>query len=122
MIVAGKTSQTGSIGVYQAFLDESRAMEMSGRSVELFTTGKFKGMGISGMPLTGEQRDMLQARVDQVFGWFKEAVAAGRGAVPAEAMQGQAFYGEDARKVNLVDMVGTRGDAMDELKALVGRK
>jgi signal peptide peptidase SppA len=121
LIVSGKTAQAGSIGVYQAFLDQSREMELAGRKVELFSTGKFKGMGISGLPLSDEQRALLQARVDQVFGWFKGAVANGRGNVPDEAMQGQTYYGEDARKVNLVDVVGSREDAVEELKALIGR-
>ncbi len=122
LIVSGKTAQSGSIGVYQAFLDNSREQEMAGRKVELFSTGKFKGMGISGLPLTEEQRALLQSRVDQVFGWFKSAVNAGRGKVPDEAMQGQSYYGEDARKVNLVDMIGSREDAVDELNALIARK
>jgi len=122
MIVSPQTAQTGSIGVYQAFLDESRAMEMDGRKVELFTTGKFKGMGITGLPLTEEQRAMLQSRVNQVFGWFKEAVRAGRGKVSDEAMQGQTFYGEDAVKANLVDAVGSRGGAKEELRAIIARR
>lgn len=122
MIVSGKTAQTGSIGVYQAFLDSSREQEMAGRKVELFSTGKFKGMGISGLPLTDEQRGLLQSRVDQIFGWFKESVTAGRGKVKDEALQGQSFYGDDARKMNLIDKIGSREDAADELKALIQRK
>jgi signal peptide peptidase SppA len=121
LIVSGKTAQSGSIGVYQAFLDRSREMELAGRKVELFSTGKFKGMGLTGLPLSDDQRAMLQSRVDQVFGWFKSAVADGRGKVPDEAMQGQSYYGEDARKENLVDMIGSREDAVEELKALIGR-
>jgi signal peptide peptidase SppA len=121
LIVSGKTAQSGSIGVYQAFLDRSREMELAGRKVELFSTGKFKGMGLTGLPLSDDQRAMLQSRVDQVFGWFKGAVAGGRGKVPDEAMQGQSYYGDDARKVNLVDMIGSREDAVEELKALIGR-
>jgi signal peptide peptidase SppA len=121
LIVSGKTAQSGSIGVYQAFLDRSREMELAGRKVELFSTGKFKGMGLTGLPLSDDQRAMLQSRVDQVFGWFKGAVADGRGKVPDEAMQGQSYYGEDARKENLVDMIGSREDAVEELKALIGR-
>jgi protease-4 len=122
VIVSGKTAQSGSIGVYQAFLDSSREQELAGRKVELFSTGKFKGMGISGLPLTDEQRGLLQSRVDQIFGWFKESVMAGRGKVADAVMQGQSFYGEDARKANLVDKVGSREDAVDELKALMARK
>jgi ClpP class serine protease len=44
-IFATPSAQVGCIGVYQAFLDESRAYEMEGFKVELFKTGKFKGMG-----------------------------------------------------------------------------
>jgi signal peptide peptidase SppA len=119
LIVANKSSQVGSIGVYQSFLDSSRAYEMEGYKQLLFATGKFKGMGISGLPLSAEQQAMLQSRVDQVFGWFTAAIKAGRGNVPDEAMQGQTYYGEDAMAVNLVDRIGTKQDAMDELNALI---
>lgn len=104
-IYAGQTAMIGSIGVYSAFLDQSRNYEKEGYKVELFKTGKYKGMGISGLPLTDEQRELLQANVDEVFGWFKAAVKANRGQISDDAMQGQVVYAEEAKKLGLIDGV-----------------
>jgi ClpP class serine protease len=44
--------------------------------------------------------------------------------VPQEATEGQSFYATDALRMNLVDQIGTRQDALAELAALIrgGRK
>jgi ClpP class serine protease len=65
-IFAEPSAEIGSIGVYSAFLDESRAFEMEGLKTELFKTGKYKGMGMPGLPLTEDQRALIQAEVDRV--------------------------------------------------------
>ena len=121
-VYSSKTGEIGSIGVYQAILDASRAYEMEGYKVELFKTGKFKGMGISGLPLTDEQRAKIQADVDQVFGWFTSAILAKRPKVPADAMQGQTFFGNDAKKMKLIDATGSELDAMAELRAMIAKR
>lgn len=118
-IYAARTSETGSIGVYQSFLDESRAYEIEGNKVELFTTGKFKGAGIAGRSLTDEQRADIQAGVDKIFGWFKSAVNAKR-AVPESAMDGRVFFADDALALDLIDAIGTEQDARAELLAMIG--
>ena len=121
MIVASKSAQVGSIGVYQAFLDSSRQAEIQGLKVELFKTGKFKGMGIDGTPLTDDQRKLLQERVDEVFGWFVDAVTEDR-SIPADAMQGQSFFAEEAMLNDLIDTIGGLPDAIEELAALMRQK
>ena len=120
-IYASQTAKVGSIGVYMAFLDQSRAMEMAGLKVELIKAGRLKGMGIPGTELTDEMRDMLQAEVDKVYGWFTSHVQANR-YVGFESMQGQAFFGEDAVARGLVDRIGSRSDAVRELQHMIIRE
>ena len=119
-IYASQSAQVGSIGVYMAFLDQTRALEMAGMKLELIKAGKFKAMGMPGKSITAEERQILQDGVDKVYGWFTSFVKEHRG-VANSVMQGQMFYAEDAVKNGLIDRVGGIGDAVNELKAMIGK-
>lgn len=112
---AGKTSEVGSIGVYQAFEDYSRMYNDAGISVEMFTTGQYKGMGYPGTSLTDAQRAEIQAGVDYLFAMFKETVKRTRSKVPDECMQGQSFFGEQAAANGLVHGFATVDDLIKRL-------
>lgn len=113
-VYSAPSATTGGIGVYQAFLDEAGAYQMSGRRYDVFKSGRFKAMGIPGTSLTDDQRAMLQANIDKVFGWFKTAVTAQRN-IPATAMQGQTFRADEAMANDIIDRVGTQEDAISEI-------
>lgn len=115
-VYASKSATIGSIGVYCSLLDVSRAYEMAGIKLELFKSGKDKALGVPGSTLTDEQRQFLQAEIDQVYSWFKADVIQGRGAVADDTMQGQWFYGETALGLNLIDAVGSLDDALAEVR------
>jgi len=121
-IVASQSAQVGSIGVYMAWLDNSRAMEMQGYRTELIKHGKWKGMGVSGTSLSDEARAMLQQTVDQVYDWFSGHVRMFREDVAQEAMEGQTFFAGAARDADLVDLMGSRDDAMREVLDMVAEK
>jgi signal peptide peptidase SppA len=116
-IYAEPSSQVGSIGVYQYILDRSRQAEQEGIKPMLFATGKYKGMGLDGMPITETQAQHIKDTVEIVFGWFKRDLAAR--SLSDEDMQGQTFFAEDAVSRNLIDRVGTRDDALAELRAMM---
>jgi signal peptide peptidase SppA len=113
-IYASKSAKIGSIGVYMAWLDDSRALEQQGYRAELIKRGKFKAIGVSGTSLTQEAREMLQQSVDQVYDWFTEHVRLFRDDVPQEAMEGQVFFAAQAQEFDLIDRVGTIEDALNE--------
>lgn len=94
------SADVGSVGVYMAFVDTAKKLENDGYRVELFSTGKYKGAGVTGS-LTDEQRKHYQERVEEIFTEFRAAVAL-RG-IPDEAMQGQSFIGFRAAEMRLVD-------------------
>jgi protease-4 len=111
-IAAAPSAVLGSIGVYMALVDATRAAEMEGYKVELITAGKYKAMGSPFKPLSDEERAMFQAEVDAIYAEFKAAVRDGRRAptergghqtVADSAMQGQAFNGRAALENRLVD-------------------
>ena len=116
-IFATKSADVGSIGVYTAHIDKTRALEQQGHKVELFKTGKYKASGYPGIPLTDEQRAEIQRGVDSVFAMFKEHVKNHRGNIEDEAMQGQTFMGEDAVKAGLVDEIIPNLDALKKALA-----
>ena len=119
VIVATPSSEVGSIGVYMAVLDASRAYEMAGYDQLLFKDGKYKGAGYPGTELTPEQSEHFQAEVMEISDWFKGAVTTHRIGVEAETMQGQTFGGNEAMRRGLIDEVGDYDFAMNELRTLI---
>lgn len=111
VIAAAPSACIGSIGVYMAIIDESRALEEEGIKVEFIKAGKFKGLGASFKPLTDEERNMLQAEVDAIWSDFKKACTALRKISDAD-MQGQWFDGTAGKAKGLVDQV--TNDSLDE--------
>jgi signal peptide peptidase SppA len=106
-IVVSRDSDIGSIGVYQPLVDSSKFYELSGIKIDLVKSGKLKGAGYPGTPITDEYRQIVQGEVDTIFGWFKDAVKASRPRVKDGDMQGQSFLGEEAVKRGLADQIGT---------------
>jgi signal peptide peptidase SppA len=122
VIIASKSAYVGSIGVYMSMLDDSAYYQMNGLKRELFASGKYKGMGISGLPLSEDQRSMLQAQVNAIFADFRSAVLEQRPGVPDEAMQGQSMRAAEARGFGLVDYIGGFDVAIEQVKELAERK
>jgi len=118
-IVASESANVGSIGVYMAFHDTSRAHEMAGVKTILIKAGKFKAAGIDGIEPSTEQIDMMQDSVDKIASWFNGFVAQHRTAMPESAREGQTFFGIDAVAIDMVDRVGNADDAMAELRAMI---
>jgi signal peptide peptidase SppA len=107
-----RSASVGSIGVMVPHIDQSKRAEMLGVKVELFTTGKFKAAGFPGTSLTESQRELIQERIDQVFGEFKSAVTRQGRKIPAEAMQGQTFYGPQAESLGLATVARSASQAV----------
>jgi signal peptide peptidase SppA len=97
------SSDVGSIGVYMALLDATRALDKKGVSVNFIKDGKFKGMGAPFKALTDDERSMFQAEVDKIGAMFRAAVNAKRPDVSIDTMQGQSFFGDNALDAGLVD-------------------
>lgn len=102
-IFSTPSAQVGSIGVYLAILDESRALENEGLKVETIKDGKLKAAGASWKPLTDEERAHFQAQVSAIGTSFRAAVNSKRPDVDIETMQGQSFFGQDNVSLKLID-------------------
>jgi signal peptide peptidase SppA len=105
MIFCTKTATIGNVGVYCAYLDQSKAYEDAGYKVDLFTSGKYKGAGYPGTSLTKDHRQMLTDEIKEMAEMFYEHVLANRSDVVPADMQGQAFLGVRAEAAGFADKV-----------------
>ena len=115
-IYATPSAQVGSIGVVQAVIDNTAALDQAGLKVEVFSVGKYKAMGAPGTSLTDDQRELIQSNLAEIAAEFHDAVLSRGRAIPAEAMEGQTFSGKQAQRSNLAGMVPDRADAMRRLR------
>ena len=112
--------EVGSIGVWQAHQDYSRAMDEAGVKTTLISAGKFKVEGNPYTPLDEEAQAFMQSRVDDYYGAFTKAVARGRG-VPISQVrdgmgQGRVLGADAALTHQMVDGVATLDDLISKMR------
>ena len=105
--VATPSATVGSIGVYMAIPDYSKAFEMQGVKMDVIKSGTLKGAGIPGTSLSDAQRADLQAQVEAIHADFKASVRGKRKMAKDEDMEGQVFSGRQAAQKGLVTGLGT---------------
>jgi signal peptide peptidase SppA len=103
--------EVGSIGVWMAHEDWSKAMEAEGVAVTLISAGEFKTEGHPYAPLDATARDFMQSRTDDYYGAFTRDVAKGR-KVSVEQVrggmgQGRVLGASQAKSEAMVDGVMT---------------
>jgi signal peptide peptidase SppA len=119
-VYAAPSARIGSIGVLIPFLDSAEAFERAGLRMEVFASGKFKGIGLPGTSLTEEQRALLQGEVEEIFSDFKSAVLVRGRKIPDEAMEGQTFSARQAQRHNLAGIAKNRDAVLGRLRRLHG--
>ncbi len=115
-IVSAPGTITGSIGVIFSASSFSGLMNKIGMRNETIKSGKFKDIGSPSRDMTTEERKLLQTIIDDSYGQFVDAVAAGR-SMPAEEVRvladGRIYTGRQALAVKLIDKLGDLQDALD---------
>lgn len=115
-ICATKSADIGAIGVYVPFADTSEMFKARGVKIEVFTSGKYKGMGMPGTSLTKDQKEIIQERVMELAEWFFSHVQEQRNDVSKDVMQGQVFKAAKALSSGLIDqVVDSKADVVDLL-------
>jgi signal peptide peptidase SppA len=110
-IITTPSASIGSIGTYLAFLNPKVAMQMQGYSLELFSKGTHKALGLPGKDLTQADREYLQTGVDKINAQFVEAVKMGRKRSSEEAIRDAKMYdGADAISHGLSDGLAASWD------------
>lgn len=112
--------EVGSIGVWQAHQDWSKAMEEEGVSITLISAGKFKVEGNPYQPLDAEAQSFMQSRVDDYYAAFTKGVAKGRKVgidqVRNGMGQGRVLGADQAMSERMVDGVATFDDVVAKMQ------
>jgi signal peptide peptidase SppA len=120
------SGEAGSIGVFAAHEDVSKALEMMGVKRTLVSAGKFKTEGNPFEPLSEEARAAMQARVDDYYAAFARSVAKGRGVSPEDVRggfgQGRVVGAKQAVAERMADRIETLDDAVRRVAGMRKRK
>lgn len=118
-IYASPETITGSIGVIMSSYNLEGLMDNLGIEANVIKSGEMKDILSSSRDMTPEEEEVLQTHVDESFNAFVEAVAEGR-EMPEEEVRvladGRIFSGRQAVENNLVDQLGYKKDALQDLR------
>jgi protease-4 len=120
-IFADESTITGSIGVVSGKLVTNGMWSKVGISFKGYKRGENAAMLSSSEVFSKEERQRMQAYMDEIYGVFKGHVMAIRGkklAKPIDDLAGGRVYtGGQALKLGLVDKIGTLQDAIEYIVA-----
>jgi len=122
-IVANPGSITGSIGVIMEFTNFQELLQKIGLRSDVIKSGEHKDIGSPVRPMSDNDRQILQAMIDDVHAQFIEAVADGRKMDPETVRplaDGRIFTGRQAMAAGLVDDLGSLQDAIEVAAELAG--
>ncbi len=115
-IVAHPGTITGSIGVIFNVSNIEGLFKKVGIKSEAIKSGKFKDIGSMSREMSIEEKNLLQAMINDSYESFFDAVAEGR-KIDREKLKeladGRIFTGKQALKAGLVDKLGDFQDAVD---------
>ena len=113
--------EVGSIGVWQAHEDHSKALTDEGVAVTLISAGKYKTEGNPYGPLDDDAMAFMQQRVNDYYQAFTQGVAQARGvdisAVTGGMGQGRVLGAAEAKSLNMIDDVLTFDQVVSMMQA-----
>lgn len=124
-IVANRGTITGSIGVISQGLNYKGLFDKLGLYDQTFKAGKFKDLGSGSRVVSQEEKEILQALLNDSYDQFLTDIEAGRD-IPREKLekiaQGLIYTGRQALEVGLVDNLGTLSFAKEKVKTILKDK
>ena len=116
-IYANPGTLTGSIGVVMQFIKLKDLYQKIGIEYQVIKSGEHKDIGNPQREMTSEERDLLQATIDDVRLQFIEAILQSRkDLISQEEIEfladGRIFSGQQAFRYKLVDHLGNLPDAI----------
>ncbi|HEX3357278.1 MAG TPA: signal peptide peptidase SppA [Tepidisphaeraceae bacterium] len=121
-IVAQPTSVVGSIGVIFELFEFDQGLAKLGISSNPIKSAAHKDIASPFRPMAADEREILQATVDEYYHRFIGVVQAKYNITDPDklkiATDGRVFSGEEAFKMGLVDRVGLLDDAIDLAKQM----
>lgn len=122
-IIANGTTLTGSIGAIMEIANLQELYGKLGIKQEVFKSGEHKDIGSSGREITPQEREILQAVVNNSYNQFLNQVKQGRkDKIDLQQLEkiadGRVFTGEKAVEVGLVDGLGNYYDAVKQAQEM----
>lgn len=118
IIVSGKTSEVGSIGVMASWADLKPVMEKAGiKFHEVYATKSADKNKSFRDALQGDYQ-VLISELDSINTVFESTVRKGRAKVKDEVFTGKLYFSEDAKKLGLIDSIGTMDDAVKAIQRI----
>ena len=124
-VYANPGTLTGSIGVIMQFPNVDGLLKKVGVDYVVVKAGQYKDLGNFARPMRAEERQVLQALLDDVHGQFIDAVATGRKLSREDVVRfadGRIFSGVQAKSMAMVDELGGLDDAINAAAKLAGLK
>jgi protease-4 len=122
-IFANPGTLTGSIGVVMQMANVEGLLKKAGVDYVVVKAGRYKDVGNFARAMTPEERRILQALLDDVYGQFVNAVAEGR-KLDRETVLGLAdgriYSGQQAHRLKMVDELGGLEEAIEAAAKLAG--
>jgi protease-4 len=100
-------------------INYSGLAEKYGVKFETVKSGEFKDIMSPSREMTAEDREILQAMVDNAYQGFVDVIGNGRGLSEEEvrkAADGRIYDGRQAKQLNLIDELGFLDDALAGMK------
>ncbi|MBX6394060.1 MAG: S49 family peptidase [Burkholderiales bacterium] len=120
-LVVTPSGEAGSIGVYAAHADLSKAHEMLGVKMTLLHYGENKVLGNPFEPLSEAAREAIQSRVDDYGRMFDAAVARQRGVKVSDVRerfgQGLVFGAKESVSRGMADRVATFEETLQRMRS-----
>lgn len=121
-IMAHPTTVTGSIGVIMSNLNVKGGLEKLGIKDTSITSGRNKSIGSPLRDMTGEQQQILQSIVDDLYGRFFTIVDKGRPKLNATSLRplcdGRIYTAKQAKQNGLIDSIGYFQDMVKKLTSM----
>ena len=119
-LIVSPSAEVGSIGVFTAHQDMSQALANEGVNVTLISAGKYKTETNPYGPLSEEAKANLQARVNETYQNFVDAVARNRGVSAATVRndfgEGRTVGAQQAVTLGMADSVATLEETIARLQ------
>lgn len=115
-IVAHPNTLTGSIGVFGLIPNVKGLFNKIGITTDRVKTNKYADLPSIDRPFTSDEKELLQAFVENSYNTFIDRCAEGRNTSKEkidEIGQGRVWSGKDAIDINLVDLLGGLDDAIE---------
>src|SRR3989475_104023 len=122
-VFASPGTLTGSIGVIMQLANVEGLFKKAGVEYIVIKAGAYKDVGSFARAMKPEERQVLQALLDDVYGQFVTAVAEHRGLDKKTVLgfaDGRIYSGQQARALKMVDDLGGLQEAIEAAGKLAG--